>query len=69
MRPKQKNPSRYLTSATVAEILGVTKTTLKNWLRDGMISEPVRDPNNGYRLWTQHDVETIMEQRKEWTTR
>ena len=48
-----------LRSEDVAGILGVTKRTLKNWLRRGKIPEPQRDPNNNYRVWTLQDVETI----------
>jgi hypothetical protein len=51
--------SRFLKSAEVAEALGVSKVTLKTWLRDGRIPEPARDPRNGYRLWTAQDVDTI----------
>jgi DNA-binding transcriptional MerR regulator len=43
----------------VAATLGVTKTTLKNWLRSGKISEPLRDPSNGYRVWRAQDVDRI----------
>jgi DNA-binding transcriptional MerR regulator len=43
----------------VAATLGVTKTTLKNWLRSGKIAEPLRDPNNGYRVWRSQDVDRI----------
>jgi DNA-binding transcriptional MerR regulator len=56
-----------LRSEDVAGILGVTKRTLKNWLRAGKIPEPQRDPNNNYRVWTLQDVETIrkmMEEKK-----
>jgi DNA-binding transcriptional MerR regulator len=55
-----------LRSEEVATILGVTKRTLKNWLRAGKILEPQRDPNNNYRVWTLQDLETIrkiMEER------
>jgi DNA-binding transcriptional MerR regulator len=55
-----------LRSEEVATVLGVTKRTLKNWLRAGKILEPQRDPNNNYRVWTLQDVETIrkiMEER------
>jgi len=48
--------SRYLSSAEVASALGVTKTTLKNWLRQGRIPEPLRNPSNNYRVWTPEDL-------------
>jgi hypothetical protein len=49
----------YLRTAEVAEIFGVTKQTLLNWLRRGLITEPERNPDTGYRLWTEKDVEAI----------
>lgn len=48
-----------LGSNDVAGILGISKKTLKNWLRGGKIPEPQRDPNNNYRIWTLQDVDDI----------
>ena len=47
----------YLRTAEVADILRVTKRTLKNWLRREVIPEPQRNPSNRYRLWTLGDIE------------
>ena len=58
MRPVIKD-DRFLKSGEVAQALGVSKVTLKTWLRDGKILEPARDPRNGYRLWTAQDVDAI----------
>jgi DNA-binding transcriptional MerR regulator len=66
MRSAEREIS-YLHSGQVAEILGVTKKTLKNWLRCGLIPEPERDPMNLYRLWKLQDIEVIrrvLEERK-----
>jgi DNA-binding transcriptional MerR regulator len=49
----------YLRTGQVAEILGITKKTLKNWLKAQFIPEPVRHPVNRYRRWTLQDVESI----------
>ncbi len=49
----------YLSTGQVAEILGVTKKTLKNWLKARLIPEPDRNPLNRYRRWTLQDVETV----------
>jgi DNA-binding transcriptional MerR regulator len=57
--------ARFLKSAEVAEALGVSKVTLKTWLRTGKIAEPARDQNNGYRLWTIQDVDRIRQYIKE----
>jgi DNA-binding transcriptional MerR regulator len=50
---------QYFKSAEVAELLGVTKQTVLNWLRRGLITEPERNPATGYRLWTEKDIERI----------
>ncbi len=49
----------YLTSQEVADVLGITKRTLMNWLRTQKIPEPERNPANRYRRWTPQDVERI----------
>lgn len=57
MPRKPSDRSSLLRSEQVATILGVTKRTLKNWLRAGVIPEPPRNPSNNYRVWTLTDVE------------
>jgi len=49
----------YLNTGQVAEILGITKRTLKNWLKAKWIPEPERNPANRYRRWTLDDVEAV----------
>jgi DNA-binding transcriptional MerR regulator len=49
----------YLKTGQVAEILGITKKTLKNWLKSELIFEPERNPSNRYRRWTLQDVEGV----------
>jgi DNA-binding transcriptional MerR regulator len=49
----------YLSTGQIAEILGITKKTLKNWLKAQVISEPERNPVNRYRRWTLQDLEAI----------
>jgi DNA-binding transcriptional MerR regulator len=48
-----------LTSADVAEILGVSKDTIYRWLRQGKVPEPMRNPKNAYRVFTQRDVDLM----------
>jgi predicted site-specific integrase-resolvase len=55
---RAREPS-YLSTGQVAEILGITKKTLKNWLKSELIPEPERNPMNRYRRWTLNDIETI----------
>ena len=49
----------FLRTGQVAEILGVTKKTLKNWLKSQFIPEPARNPVNRYRRWTLEDIEAV----------
>lgn len=49
----------YLKSQEVADVLGITKRTLMNWLRTNRIQEPERNQANRYRRWTTQDVERI----------
>ncbi len=49
----------YLRTGQVAEILGITKRTLKNWLKAEFVPEPIRHPVNRYRRWTLQDIESI----------
>jgi DNA-binding transcriptional MerR regulator len=49
----------YLRTGQVAEILGITKKTLKNWLKAEFVPEPIRNPVNRYRRWTLQDIESI----------
>lgn len=58
----RKRTSQKLNSSQVARILGVTKKTLYRMLQDGRIPEPPRDPSNNYRIWGQHDVESIRQE-------
>jgi DNA-binding transcriptional MerR regulator len=55
----------FLKSGEVAELLGVTKQTLLNWLRRGLITEPERNPATGYRLWTEKDIERVRRMLRE----
>ncbi|MGQ0794520.1 MAG: MerR family transcriptional regulator [Deltaproteobacteria bacterium] len=40
----------------VANIVGVSKKTIFNWLEAGKIPEPRRNEKNNYREWTVHDI-------------
>lgn len=49
----------YLTTRQVAKTLGVSLNTIYRWLKSERISEPYRNPDNNYRLWTPEDVDQI----------
>jgi excisionase family DNA binding protein len=52
-------------SAEVAKILGISSRTLYRMLADGRVPEPMRDPRNGYRVWTEVDVQAVREALRE----
>ena len=56
MRKRDRNG--LYRSSQVAKILGVTPRTLYRMLGDGRIQEPMRNPDNQYRLWTEVDLQT-----------
>ena len=56
---QRKRSAHNLTTAQVARLLGVTKKTLYRMLQDGRIPEPVRNPDNNYRLWIPQQIEAI----------
>lgn len=60
MRRKRDRTGVYR-SSQVAKILGVTPRTLYRMLADGRIQEPMRNPENQYRVWTEVDLQTIRE--------
>ncbi len=53
--------SHYLTVSAAAKFLGVTATTLRNWDRAGKF-KPARHPVNGYRLYREEDLKSILRQ-------
>lgn len=58
MRRKRERPGLYR-SAQVAKILGMSSRTLYRMLADGRIPEPMRNPENQYRVWTDVDIQSI----------
>lgn len=55
----------YLNTAEVAELFGITKQTVLNWIRQGKIVEPERNPVNNYRLWSESDVQRVRDMIRE----
>jgi len=58
---RKREPIRLYRSSQVAKILGVAPRTLYRMLGDGRIPEPMRNPDNQYRLWTEVDLQAIRE--------
>jgi excisionase family DNA binding protein len=59
--PRNRERTSLYRSAQVAKILGISSRTLYRMLADGRIPEPMRNPDNRYRLWTEVDIQTIRE--------
>ncbi len=59
MANREFRSGRYLNTGEVAQLIGITKQTILNWLREGRILEPHRNQSNNYRMWTEHDVERV----------
>ena len=58
---KKRERDGVYRSSQVAKILGMTPRTLYRMLADGRIPEPMRNPENRYRLWTDIDLQGIRE--------
>lgn len=58
-------PREYLNTAEVAELFGITKQTVLNWIRQGRIVEPERNPVNNYRIWSESDVQRVRDMIRE----
>ena len=48
-----------LTTPEVSEMFGVTRATLYRWIKEGKIPEPARDPENGWPIWQQPDLDAV----------
>jgi excisionase family DNA binding protein len=59
--PRNRDRDRGYRSGQVASILGISSRTLYRMLADGRIPEPMRNPANQYRLWTEVDLQTVRE--------
>ena len=54
-------PKKFLTVREVANLIGVTPLTVRNWDQKGKLVA-YRNPMNNYRLYKVEDVEVIMRQ-------
>ncbi len=54
-----REQERFLTSAQVAAMLGVSKRNLHYWVKNGKVPMPEVNPANGYFRWTAGEVEAI----------
>jgi len=61
MPRRQRTRDGVYRSRQVAQILGISTRTLYRLLVKGKIEEPMRNPENSYRIWTDVDVQAIRE--------
>ncbi len=61
-------PKFTYTTQEVANIVGITKKTLLNWLKLNKIPEPQRDEKNNYRVWTAEDIVSIQNMKGNFST-
>jgi len=54
-------PKKFLTVREVAQLIGVTPLTVRNWDTKGKLVA-YRNPMNNYRLYKVEDVEVVMRQ-------
>ncbi len=60
---KTLNLAGYLTVGDAAMTLGVSKSTLRNWDKEGKL-KPYRHPVNGYRLYNRQELDDLLKQIK-----
>jgi DNA (cytosine-5)-methyltransferase 1 len=58
MQVSEQLQQEKLSTDQAARALGISKSTLLRWFRDGRIAEVGRDRNN-WRVFTAHDIERI----------
>ncbi|MEW5945524.1 MAG: helix-turn-helix domain-containing protein [bacterium] len=53
------------TTKEVADLIGVHKNTLLNWIRSGKVPEVEKDWK-AYRVWTDEDIEKVREFKEKY---
>jgi predicted DNA-binding transcriptional regulator AlpA len=48
-----------LSTTEVSRLFGVTRATLYRWIEGGKLPEPARDPENGWPVWQQPELDAI----------
>lgn len=56
----EKNNKKFFRVSEVCEILGIFKNTLYNWEKQNKVPRARRDPMNGWRLYSQEDVQSLI---------
>lgn len=48
-----------LTTVEVSELFEVSRATLYRWIKEGTIPEPARDPETGWPVWQQPELDAV----------
>jgi len=59
---KNVRKSENLSTSEVASVLGISQRTLLRRLAAGIWPEPMRDPQNNYRVWRPAEVQRLREE-------
>jgi predicted DNA-binding transcriptional regulator AlpA len=63
MAPRKRvRKSDNLRTSEVASVLGISQRTLLRRLAAGVWPEPMRDPENNYRMWRPAEVQQLREE-------
>ncbi len=58
----------YYRTAEVYRRVGISRNTLFNWLRDGVLGQTQRRDRRGWRLFTQNEVDKLKNETNRVTT-
>ena len=60
--PVTINGQAYYRTAEVCLMVGIAKSTLLRWIRQGTVREAERRDRKGWRLFTKHEIEGLKEE-------
>ncbi len=60
--PITVNSQTYYRTAEVYRMVGISRTTLFRWLKEGIFSEPEHRDRRGWRLFTEDELHRLKEE-------
>ena len=60
--PVTVNGQTYYRTAEVYRMVGISRTTLFRWLKEGIFSEPEHRDRRGWRLFTEDELHRLKEE-------
>ena len=61
---KEQDRRPRLSTLEVSEMFGVSRGTLNRWVKEGIVPEPARDPESGWPIWQQPELDAIAKAAK-----